>query len=269
MGRSQLIAVAVAAVAFVTIAFGMERLAPAMRDGASAVTKLSSTSARALMREATDGMDARAEAEIHGLERMLDAAESDARKVDLLKQLSGAWYRAGRPALAGHFAEQVAETAPTDTAYSIAATTYSLCLRRDSLSAKQRAFCSERAVPAYETAISLAPANPAHRLNLAIHLAENPPPDNPMRGILLLRELNEANPDDVPVLLQLGRLALQTGQNEKARERLSHAVDVEPANRQAQCLLAEAAGRLGDVATATTAAQACAELATPPPGNPN
>ena len=264
MPRSQLLALAIAAVAFVTIAFGMERLAPAMRDGASAVTKLSSTSARALMREATDGMDARAEAEIHGLERMLDAAESDPRKVDLLKQLSGAWYRAGKPALAGHFAEQVAETAPTDTAYSIAATTYSLCLRADSLSAKQRAFCEERAVPAYETAISLAPENTTHRLNLAVHLAENPPSGNPMRGVLLLRELNDADPDDVSVLVQLGRLSLQTGQNENARKRLTRAVQVAPANRKAQCLLAEAANRLGDAATAATAGRACAELATAP-----
>ena len=264
MARPQTLALGLAALAFLGIYFGLERLAPPMREGASAVTKLSSTSARALMREATDRMDARAEAEIHGLERMLDAAESDARKADVMKQLSGAWYRAGRPALAGHFAEQVAEIAPSDTAWSIAATTYSLCLRADSLSAKQQAFCEERAVPAYETAISLAPAESSHRLNLAIHLAENPPADNPMRGILLLRELNEADPEDVGVLIQLGRLSLQTGQLENARKRLSEAVRVDPANRNAQCLLAEAAGRLGDAAAAAAAAQACGDLAQQP-----
>ena len=264
MAQPQYLALGVAALAFLGITFGLDRLAPPMREGASAVTKLSSTSARALMREATDGMDARAEAEIHGLERMLDAAESDARKADVMKQLSGAWYRAGRPALAGHFAEQVAEIAPSDTAWSIAATTYSLCLRADSLSAKQQAFCEERAVPAYETAISLAPAESSHRLNLAIHLAENPPADNPMRGILLLRELNEADPEDVGVLIQLGRLSLQTGQLENARKRLSEAVRVDPANRNAQCLLAEAAGRLGDAAAAAAAAQACGDLAQRP-----
>ena len=260
MGRPQLIALGCALVAFLGLNFGLERLAPPMRDGASAVQRLSSTSARALMREATDGLDARAEAEIHGLEKMLDAAESDTRKAEVLKQLSGAWYRAGRPALAAHFAEQVAETVPSDTAYGIAATTYSLCLRADSLSAKQRAFCSERAVPAYETAISLAPATTTHRLNLAVHLAENPPADNPMRGILLLRELNEADPDDVSVLVQLGRLALQTNQLERARERLTRAVTLQPDHRTAQCLLAEVAGRLGDAATAAPATEACRQL---------
>ena len=254
---------ACAAAAFAILYWGLDRLAPPMRDGASAVQQLSSTSARALMREATDGLDARAEAEIHGLERMLDAAEADARKVAVLKQLSGAWYRAGRPALAGHFAEQVAETAPSDTAWGIAATTYSLCLRADSLSAKQRAFCTERAVPAYETAISLAPDNSANRLNLAVHLAENPQADNPMRGILILRELIEADPDDVAVLVQLGRLSLQTNQLERARERLVRAVGLQPDNRTAQCLLAEAAGRLGDAATAAPADEACRALSAP------
>ena len=264
MGRPQLIALGCALVAFLGLNLGLERLAPPMRDGASAVQKLSSTSASALLREATDGLDARVEAEVHGLEKRLDAAASDERKAAVLRELSGAWYRAGRPALAGHYAEQVAEALPSDTAWSIAATTYSLCLRADSLSAKQRAFCEERAVPAYEMAISLAPAESSHRLNLAIHLAENPPADNPMRGILLLRELNEADPEDVGVLIQLGRLSLQTGQLENARKRLSEAVRVDPANRNAQCLLAEAAGRLGDAAMAATAAQACSDLAQRP-----
>lgn len=260
MGRPQLIALGCALVAFLGLNLGLERLAPPMRDGASAVQKLSSTSASALLREATDGLDARVEAEVHGLEKRLDAAASDERKAAVLRELSGAWYRAGRPALAGHYAEQVAEALPSDTAWSIAATTYSLCLRADSLSAKQRAFCTERAVPAYETAISLAPATTAHRLNLAVHLAENPLPDDPMRGILILRELNEADPDDVGVLVQLGRLALQTNQLERARERLSRATAVQPEHRAAQCLLAEVARRLGDVATATPAAEACERL---------
>ena len=205
-------------------------------------------------------MDARTEAEIHGFERMLEGAQSDTRRVEVLKQLSGAWYRAGHPALAGHYAERVAELEPSDESWGIAGTTYSLCLRADSLSAKQRAFCTERAVVAYETAVSLAPEVTAHKLNFAVHLADHPPADNPMRGILILRELNETNPDDVGVLVQLGRLALQTNQLEKASERLTRAASLAPDNPGAQCLLAEVAGRLGETAKAAAAAAACRSL---------
>ncbi len=257
MGRPQYLAVAVVAILFAVLYWGLERVPPQMREGASATQRLSTTSAQALIREASAGMDARTEASIHGFERMLDAAESETRKVEVLKQLSGAWYRAGQPALAGHYAEQVAETLPSDTTWGIAATTYSLCLRADSLSAKQKAFCTERAIVAYETAISLAPGATTYKLNFAVHLADNPPADNPMRGILILRDLNTANPDDVSVLVQLGRLALRTNQLDKASERLTRAVRLAPDNLSAQCLLAEVAGRLGNVAQAANASEAC------------
>ncbi len=257
MGRPQYIAVAVAVALFVVFYWGLERVPPQMREGASVTQQLSTTSAQALIREASDGMDARTEASIHGFERMLDGAETTERKVEVLKQLSGAWYRAGHPALAGHYAELVAEAAPSDTAWGVAATTYSLCLRADSLSAKQTAFCTERAMVAYETAISLAPGATAYKLNFAIHLADNPPADDPMRGILILRELNTANPDDVSVLVQLGRLALRTNQLDKASERLTRAVALAPDNLSAQCILAEVAGRLGNVAQAANASEAC------------
>lgn len=261
MGRPQYVAIAIAMGLFALLYWGLDYISPAMRDRAAGTSgMLTSTSAQALIREASESLDARAEAEIHGFEKMLEGASNDARKVELLKQLSGAWYRARQPALAGHYAEQVAELMPSDTSWGIAATTYSLCLRADSLSAKQIAFCTERAIISYETAISLAPEQTSHKLNLAIHLAENPPADNPMRGILILRELNQANPDDVAVLLQLGRLALQTNQLERAMERLTRATTLEPDNRLGQCLLAEAARRSGNATLAQSAEAACQGL---------
>ena len=259
--RPHYLALAVAAAAFALVYWGLERRPPHMREGARAPALLASTSAQALMREASGTLDARTEAEVHGFEQMLEGAGSDERRVEVLKQLSGAWYRAEHPALAGHYAERVAELAPSDTAWGIAATTYSLCLRADGQTDKARAFCRERAVVAYESAISLAPEVTAHKLNLATHLADNPPADNPMRGILMLRDLNRANPDDVAVLIQLGRLSLQTDQVDRALERLTRATGLEPDNRSAQCLLAEAAARHGDVTLAATARQACQRLA--------
>lgn len=257
MGKPQYIAVAAAALLFAGIFWGLEHRpadivrATETRRGVS----LSATSAQALIREALPQLDVRTEAEIHGFSKMLDAATADARRIEVYKDLSGAWYRAGRPAIAGHYAEQVAELAPSDTAWGLAGTTYSLCLQVDSLSAKQRDFCRERAVIAYENAISLAPTEPSYKLNLALYYADNPPEDNPMRGIRMLLDLNRDDPDDVSVLVQLGRLALRTNQNDRALERLTRAVELAPDTRAAHCLLAEAAEREGraDVAAASEA----------------
>jgi len=261
MTRTQGIAIAVAAGLFAILYWGLERRPPNMRGVDSVRTSnMSSTSANALIREASSGLNARQEAEIHGFEKMLDGAASEARKVELLKQLSGAWYRTGNPAIAGHYAEQIAQLMPSDTSWGLAATTYTLCLRVDSLSAKQRDFCSERALPSYENAISLAPESSTHKVNLALHYTDNPPADNPMRGIRMLLDLNKKNPKDVAVLVQLGRLALQTNQDEKAFGRLTLAAELEPDNRTAQCLLSEAARRTGNAQLAASSEAACKAL---------
>ena len=241
--------------------FGLDRRPENMRKNIAADAGLiASTSANAILKEAYPQLDPTQEAEIHGLERMLEGAGGDVRKREVLEDLSGAWYRAGFPALAGHYAERIAELAPSDTTWGIAGTTYTICLRADSLSAKQKAFCQERAVASYENAISLAPEESRHKLNLALYYTENPPDDNPMRGILMLRELNEAEPDNIAVLIQLGRLALQTQQYDRAIGRLQRAISLDPNNPDAQCLLAQAASLAGDTELSQRAKSACETL---------
>lgn len=261
MGKAQWTAAGVAAILFAIIFWGLERRPVEMRNVVERTeVGLASTSAQVLIKEALPSLDARQEAEIHGFSKMLDAADSDTRRIEVLKDLSGAWYRAGNPALAGFYAQEIAELSPSDTTWGIAGTTYSLCLKSDSLSAKQKAFCSDRAVLSYETAISLAPEVSTHKVNLALYFTDNPPADNPMRGIRMLLDMNKENPDDVIVLVQLGRLALQTNQNEKALERLTLATQLTPTNRAAQCLLAEAASRTGNSALAEASFKACQSL---------
>lgn len=261
MERPQWLLIAGGLLLFVLLYWGLDHVPPEMRGRtAPSALGLTAASAQSLIKEALPQLDARDEAEIHGYSKMLDAATSDSRRREVFELLSGAWYRAGFPALAGHYAQEIAELNPSDTTWGIAATTYTLCLRRDSLSAKQTAFCEERAVAAYEQAMSLAPSETSHKLNLALHFADNPPADNPMRGILMLLDLNRENPDDVAVLVQLGRLALQTGQNEKAVTRLSRATQLQPDNASAHCFLAEAAGRTGQAALAAASEKACRAL---------
>lgn len=261
LAKPQWIAVALAALAFAAILWGAERRPPELRGvDERRAANMTVTSPQALIREAFGGLDARQEAELHGLEKMLGAAGSDRRRREVLQDLSGAWYRAGAPAIAGHYAQEVAELAPSDTTWGIAGTTYALCLRDDSISGKAREFCLERAVAAYESAASLAPDNSSHRVNLALLYADNPPPDNPMRGIRMLLDLNRAEPDDVAVLVQLGRLALRTSQNDRALERLKRAVALAPDNRSAQCLLTEAARREGDAPALAASEAACRAL---------
>lgn len=67
----------------------------------------------------------------------------------------------------------------------------------------------------------------------------------PMKGIGILRELADSLPNNVPVLLALGRLSIQSGQYDKAKERLQKILQLEPQNTEALYFLAITEAQLG------------------------
>lgn len=90
----------------------------------------------------------------------------------------------------GRVAEQVAELENADTSWSVAGAVFysGLVGSQDQI---VRSYCATHAVKSFENAASLNPGNPEHRINLALVYAENPPPDNPMQAVLMLRELED------------------------------------------------------------------------------
>lgn len=215
-----------------------------------------STDPQTLLQTAKAGLSPEQLAVIIAAEKDLDAQTEELQKVELLKKLSGSWYELGRVDLAGIYAEQVAEITNEESAWAIAGTTFTIGAKQTQEN-KIRQFCFGRAVKAYESAISINPSNSAHQLNLAICYTDNPPKSNPMKGILMLRDLNEKEPENTAVLTTLGRLAIQTGQYEKAVERLGQALTVEADNKQANCLLSKAYEGLGDREKAAQYAEKC------------
>jgi len=199
----------------------------------------SSTTIDALLKDAKSNMDVTQSATILGLETQLRDATADSVKIENLKVLAGKWFEFGHPEISGYYAQQIAEKQEdSETAWSIAGTTYTLCVQRAKVE-KIKEFCTERAVNAFESAISLNTENVAHRTNLALLYTENPPVENPMQGILMLVDLNKKYPEDIGVLTNLGRLSLKTGQFDKAVQRLEKVLTLEPNNVDATCMLAK------------------------------
>lgn len=215
-----------------------------------------STDINTLLQEAKSSLDGMSSNSVLALETELDAALADSARVEVFKRLASNWYSLGYPSISGYYAQQIAELQGTEESWSIAGTTYTICIQQ-SQEQKVRDFCTGRAIQAFESAISLNPDETAHQVNLALAYAANPPQDNPMKGILLLRDLNQKDPDNVLVLNTLARLALQTGQYPRAVERLERALQLEPGNLNTICLLAEAYQGSGDVKKAEAFAEQC------------
>ena len=86
---------------------------------------------------------------------------------------------------------------------------------------------------------------------------DNPPEDQPMKGIQILLGMNRENPENVTVIKALARLGIQTGQMDKAYARLIKAKAIAPDDKEIDCLLVKVYEAQQQSKLALEAAQKC------------
>lgn len=241
MTKSQIITIAASLILFLVLYLGFETIPPDMKNlEKSRVLNVESTSVTNLIKEAQSKLTPQQTTVIEAINLDLNKVANDtSKRVTILKSLSGTWYEMGFPAISGNYAEEIATIEKSAESWSIAGTTYALCVK-SSDDKKVKEFCSKRAVNAFEKTISFDPENIDARINLAICYVDSPSKDNPMQGIMMLRDLNTKYPKNVSVLNQLAKLALQTNQIERALERLEASILIDPDNNNTICMLASA-----------------------------
>lgn len=238
--KHQLIAVLITSVLVMVFYFGCDTKDPSIALAEkSRVANFETTSIENISKRVFDSLDANNRAYFDGLQLQVQDSNDDIEKIEALKKVSGFWFQQGEFALAGNVAEDIANLSTDATSWSIAGTTYAAGIKRGKTDVK-RTFNRSRAVNAFEQAISLEPDNPNHKTNLAVCYAELPPEDNPMKGILMLLDLDKKYPENVGVLYQLARFGMQTNQFDKAIGRLEKILTIRPNLVKAHCLLAEA-----------------------------
>ncbi|MFN0174803.1 MAG: tetratricopeptide repeat protein [Saprospiraceae bacterium] len=251
MNKAQILTVLVAVLVFTGLYFGFDTKPDKQKvTERSRALQGESTSFETLLKEATTKLSETQVTQVTEVEQQIKAASEDAQRIKLLKNLSGLWYDFGHLAVAGGFAEQVAELENADSSWSVAGGTFfsGLLAEKDPT---LRQYCASRAVNAFESAASLAPEKVEHRVNLALVWAENPPPDNPMQAVLMLRELESKHPENASVYNALGRLAIKTNQWQRAIDRLEKAWSLDKKNPNTPCLLATAYKGAGNIEKAT------------------
>ena len=260
MTRQQYILIGSVTLLFFILYFACETKPPGQQQvEQSRILQAEATNVNLLMREAHDELPANQLSTIQALQQELAQAENDSVRVEILQQLSGRWYESGYPSIAGHYAQELAEVKGVEEAWSIAGTTYAICVQRAE-DDKVREFCNQRAITAFENAISLNPNQVQHQVNLALTYTESPPPNEPMKGVLMLRELEQTFPDSPLVYTSLAKLAIRTGQFERSIQRLTQALEIDPANLNAICLLAQAHAGAGNAAEAQRFEQQCRNM---------
>src|SRR5699024_6533829 len=136
------------------------------------------------------------------------------------------------------YAKRIAEIQNDADSWAIAGSTSYIALRNAD-SEDKRNYAGASAIQAYENAISLAPDDIALKVNLALTYTEFPPKGEPMKGVLMLVDLEKEHPDEPLILKSLAQLSIRTGQYEKAVDRLEKVVEMNPHDQKAWCLLAD------------------------------
>ena len=237
--KSQLLLILASILLIIIIYFGCDTSTPEVRESEKSLSQtIEVTSIDNIISEAKSSLS-KEQLALVDLMTMEVKTSPDSLRNGKLIALSSYWFETGHSAISANYAEQVAESENSEKSWSVAGTTYALCVKSYG-DQKIKDYCASRAMKCFENAISINPDNIDHRINMALVNVDNPPNGQPMTGILQLRELNEKFPENVKIMNQLARLALMTGQTDKAIQRLSRAVEIEPENKTSNCLLADA-----------------------------
>lgn len=257
MNKAQIVSLLAASALFFGLYFGFDtRPGKHQSIEKSRAIQGEQTSFDALLEKASTTLTGENATLFNTLEAQVTSADNTAAKASALKQLSAFWYKANEIPVAGGYAEAAATLENADSSWSVAGGTFFTAL----VAAQDpaiRDFCAKHAVSAFENAASLAPDKVEHRVNLALVWAENPKPDNPMQAVLMLRDLESKHPDNPSVYNALGRLAIKTGQWQRAVDRLEKSWSLNKNNPNTPCLLARAYEGLGNKTKATEFSALC------------
>lgn len=190
-----------------------------------------------------DSLDLPGEERMHTLQNSLKNTTDTA----VLGELSHLWYHAGYPDIAADYERKIADLYPSVDGYIRAGRTFFEALPTDTSQTMQvnlvygARYC-------YEEALKL----DSNSLDASIGLAQVyvQGTNEPMKGIMMLRELDASHPGDPRVNMELGRFSVMSGQYDRAIERFNSVLEKDSLHLQARFLLAESYLSTGDTLSA-------------------
>lgn len=177
------------------------------------------------------------------MENETTTSQDKSRLVALFSNLSGLYDRQHKPALATYYLAKSAMLENSAKKLTFAAQLF-LELMQDEQSASVQIWEANQAVEYLEKSLKIDSTFEDTKLALATAYIEGT--GEPMKGVMILRELTTKNPDDVPANMLLGRMSIQSGQFDKAVKRFETVLKNEPANTEAMYFMAQALEGTGD-----------------------
>lgn len=161
----------------------------------------------------------------------------------LLDSLARAWDALKQPGIAAGYFEQKAGLDNTEKSYIDASYRYFDAYKASEDSVAQSGWV-QKAIACYQKVLELNPANLDAKTDLGVCYAEGT--NDPMKGIMLLRDVVKENPEHENAQLNLGFLSVKSGQYEKAMERFDKVLQVNPGRLDVYIFKGETALQMGN-----------------------
>jgi len=199
----------------------------------------------ALLRSAKTALDSN---ELKNLEFFEESSKKAGNQdTSLLDGIGRFWDRNGIPAASAIWFERKAEIVKSESSYLDAAYRYFDSFRMANDTAVQGLLVG-KAISNYQKVLEINPNNLNAKTDLGACYADGT--TDPMKGIMLLREVIAADPNHEMAQYNLGMLSVKSGQLDKALERFQKVLEINPERTEMNFYLGQVHLQKGDTAAA-------------------
>jgi tetratricopeptide (TPR) repeat protein len=193
---------------------------------------------------------------LNSLENKVVRGDVKTQQIAAYKQLYASWDSLNQLPIAAHFLGESAKLENSEKSLTFAANLFLEHLEhaQDPAIIKWE---SQEAISLLDQAIKISPNNDSLKIQQALLYMNT---GEPMIGVQKLREVVAANPDNIVAQLTLANLAIQSGQYDKAIQRMDTLLQRHPNEAQAIFVQAEAYRSKGDVKKAVELFGQCKKM---------
>jgi hypothetical protein len=238
---------------------GSQQMAQMQGDGAHASHATASTDS--ILQASRAQLPQHAAAEIDNIEKEIRAMGDSSRMAPAFTKLAKAWQQHKQLPAAAYYHALAAKLDNSEKNLNFAGQFF-LDLVHQASSESVKMWEAEQAVACFQRSLELNPNNDTTKMALAAAYIEGV--GETMQGVQLLLGITREKPDNIPANLMLGRLAIQSGQHDKAIMRYETVLKQEPKNTEALYFLAEAYKGKGNKEKAIELLEDCKKIVNKP-----
>jgi tetratricopeptide (TPR) repeat protein len=199
--------------------------------------------------------------EVKAVENELAAIRDSSQMAAVYVRLAHTWEVNKQLSVAAYYGAKSAKLENSEKKLNFAGQFF-LELMHDAGSPGVQLWAAQEAIDCFNRSLAVNPNSDTTKMALASAYIEGS--GQPMQGVQLLLGIVREKPDDIPANMMLGKLAIQSGQYDKAVKRFEDLLQKNPDNTEAVYFLAEAYKGMGNKAKAIELFEKCKKMVNKP-----